>query len=73
MDSAVKATALILPILLGKFKTCAVRKREIYSKERFKGKKKPLNVLLCVKNICWVGREKKKDKVLKKKKKKERE
>ena len=38
MDSAGKATALILPILLGKLKTHMVRKREIYFKERFNDK-----------------------------------
>ena len=35
---AAKATALVLLILLGKLKIHAFRKREIYSKERFKDK-----------------------------------
>ena len=36
LDSAIKATALILFILLSKLKTHVVRKRKRYSKERFK-------------------------------------
>ena len=38
LDPAIKATALILSILLSKLKTHVVRKREIYSKERLKDK-----------------------------------
>ena len=38
LDLAGKATALVLLRLLGKLKTHVFRKREIYSKERFKDK-----------------------------------
>ena len=38
--------------MLSKLKARVVRKREIYSKERFNKTRKLLNGLLCVKNIC---------------------
>ena len=51
--------------MLSKLKAYVVRKREIYSQERFKEKKKPLTGLQCVKNICRL-----KVKVIKNKKRK---
>ena len=41
LDPAIKATTLILSILLSKLKTQVVRKRNIYSKGRFKDEKNP--------------------------------
>ena len=39
MDPGIKVLTLILAILLSKLKTHIVRKREIYSKDRFRWKK----------------------------------
>ena len=70
LNPIIKATTSNLSILLSKLKTHVARKKEIYSKERYKDRKKPLNVLQCVKNICRLWRIKKNVKVLKNKKRK---
>ena len=47
VDPAIKVMPLILSILLSKLKTHVVRKRETYSKDRFR-QRKSLNGLQCV-------------------------